>query len=83
MLQSAEEGPDMLLVLDVGNTNTVVGVFRETELVSHWRLTTERDRTADEYGILIRTLFSLDDMPNVTVSGIVISSVVPPARPAL
>ena len=49
----------MLLTLDVGNTNTVLGVFRGTELVAHWRLTTARDQTVDEYGILTRELFTL------------------------
>ena len=49
----------MLLALDVGNTNTVLGVFRGAELVAHWRLTTARDQTVDEYGILTRNLFTL------------------------
>ncbi len=73
----------MLMVLDVGNTNTVLGVYFNEELLNHWRLTTERERTADEYGILIRTLFGLGEVSNGTVTAIVISSVVPPARPAL
>ena len=42
----------MLLALDVGNSNTVLGVFREKKLIANWRLTTARDRTIDEYGIL-------------------------------
>jgi type III pantothenate kinase len=73
----------MLTVIDVGNTNTVLGIYRGEELVHHWRLSTERDRTADEWGILIRTLLSLGDVADGTVAAIVISSVVPPARPAL
>jgi len=73
----------MLMVLDVGNTNTVLGIYSDDELLNHWRLTTERERTADEYGILIRTLFNLGEMSDGTLTGIVISSVVPPARPAL
>ena len=48
----------MLLTIDVGNTNTVLGVFEGTELLVHWRLTTRREQTADEYGILVRNLFS-------------------------
>src|ERR1700722_11796196 len=52
----------MLLTLDVGNTNTVLGVFRGLELVAHWRLTTARDQTIDEYGILTRDLFTLAGM---------------------
>jgi len=73
----------MLLVIDVGNTNTVLGVYRDEEMLHCWRLTTARDRTADEWGVLIRTLFNLADLADGTVSGIAISSVVPPARPAL
>jgi type III pantothenate kinase len=73
----------MLMVVDVGNTNTVLGIYRKDELLSHWRLSTERDRTADEWGILIRSLFGSDEMSNATVTAIAISSVVPPARPAL
>ncbi len=73
----------MLLVIDVGNTNTVLGVYRGEELLHCWRLSTARERTTDEWGILIRTLFDLADLSDGTVSGISISSVVPPARPAL
>ena len=73
----------MLMVIDVGNTNTVLGVYRDDELVHSWRLVTERDRTADEWGILIRTLFDLEEISNETVTAVLISSVVPPARPAL
>ncbi len=49
----------MLLAMDVGNTNTVLGVFRGNELLANWRLTTARDQTVDEYGILTRELFTL------------------------
>ncbi len=73
----------MLMVIDVGNTNTVLGIFRGEELLHNWRLMTERERTADEWGVLIRTLFHLGDIPNESVAAILISSVVPPARPAL
>ena len=73
----------MLMVVDVGNTNTVLGVYRDDELVHSWRLVTERDRTADEWGVLVRTLFDLEEISNETVTAVVISSVVPPARPAL
>ena len=47
----------MLLAIDVGNTNTVIGLFREGELLRSWRLTTIAGQTADEYGILFRNLF--------------------------
>lgn len=68
----------MLLSLDVGNTNTVLGVFRGAELIAHWRLTTARDQTVDEYGILTRNLFTLAGLEPKEISGIIISSVVPP-----
>jgi type III pantothenate kinase len=68
----------MLLTLDVGNTNTVLGVFRDAKLIAHWRLTTARDQTVDEYGILTRNLFSLADLDPKDIGGVIISSVVPP-----
>lgn len=68
----------MLLVLDVGNTNTVLGVYREETLVARWRLTTERDRTVDEYGILCRNLFTFAGLDSTRITAIAISSVVPP-----
>ena len=73
----------MLLTLDVGNTNTVLGVFRGKELVAHWRLTTARDQTVDEYGILTRNLFTLADLKPSEIGGIIISSVVPPLNRVL
>ncbi len=73
----------MLLTLDVGNTNTVLGLFRGTELVAHWRLTTARDQTVDEYGILTRDLFTLAEIDPAAVNGVIISSVVPPLNSTL
>jgi len=73
----------MLLVLDVGNTNTVLGVFRGAELAAHWRLTTARDQTADEYGILTRNLLSLAGLESQSINGMIISSVVPPLNATL
>src|SRR5271166_910164 len=73
----------MLLTLDVGNTNTVLGFFRGTELVAHWRLTTARDQTVDEYGILTRELFTLAGIDPSEVNGVIISSVVPPLNSTL
>lgn len=70
----------MLLTIDVGNTNTVLGVFRGEELVAHWRLTTARLQTVDEYGVLTRNLFTLKGLDPREVSGIIISSVVPPVN---
>ncbi|HKS66139.1 MAG TPA: type III pantothenate kinase [Candidatus Acidoferrales bacterium] len=73
----------MLLTLDVGNTNTVLGVFRESKLIAHWRLTTARDQTVDEYGILTRNLFSLAGLEPKEIQGVIISSVVPPLNRTL
>jgi len=68
----------MLLTIDVGNTNTVLGVFRGEELVANWRLTTAQTQTVDEYGVLTRNLFSLAGLSKEMMSGVIISSVVPP-----
>src|SRR5271166_5324312 len=98
----------MLLVIDVGNTNTVLGVFargarphpaddpgvhhgddpasespRYQRLLAHWRVGSHLTRTVDEYGIIFRNLFSLDNLEVSGVHGIVISSVVPPLDPVL
>ena len=68
----------MLLAIDVGNTNTVIGAFEGTTLKNHWRLQTNQSRTADEYGILLRQLFELSGMDPATVTAVAIASVVPP-----
>ena len=68
----------MLLVLDVGNTNTTLGVYEGTTLTRSWRLTSERQRTVDEYGIMCRTLLQLAGLDSSAVNSIAISSVVPP-----
>ena len=68
----------MLLAIDVGNTNIVLGVFEGERLVHSWRLATLRERTADEIGILVRQLFDSNALPLDRVGGIILSSVVPP-----
>jgi type III pantothenate kinase len=84
----------MLLVIDVGNTNTVLGVFARTtesqadddlsdgalpgRLVANWRVGSHLARTVDEYGVIFRNLFSMENLEVSDVHGIVISSVVPP-----
>jgi type III pantothenate kinase len=73
----------MLLALDAGNTNITIGVFDGSKLVRHWRLRTVRDQTSDEWGILLRNLFSLGDLDLNRVHGIVVASVVPPLDPTL
>jgi type III pantothenate kinase len=77
----------MLFVLDVGNTNTVLGVFakspnsgssRYDKLLANWRVTTLRAQTVDEYGVLFRNLFSMQGLEPKEIRGIIVSSVVPP-----
>ena len=75
----------MLLVLDVGNTNTVLGVYENgtqqkkatSRLAAHWRVATIKTHTVDEYGVLFRNLFSIGKIAASDVGGIIISSVVP------
>ena len=68
----------MLLAIDVGNTNIVVGVFEGRELIHSWRLTTIRERTADELGLLVTDLCQHHGIERQQIAGIVIASVVPP-----
>jgi type III pantothenate kinase len=84
----------MLLVIDVGNTNTVLGVFEQVphrpgddvttetaryeRLVANWRVGSHLNRTVDEYGVIFRNLFAMENLDVSDVHGIVISSVVPP-----
>jgi type III pantothenate kinase len=70
----------MLLTIDIGNTNTVLGVFRGEELIANWRLTTARQQTVDEYGVLTRNLFTLAALDRDGIRGVIISSVVPPVN---
>ena len=70
----------MLLTIDVGNTNTVLGVFRGPQLIANWRLTTAREQTVDEYGVLTRNLFTLAGLDRNDITGVIISSVVPPVN---
>jgi type III pantothenate kinase len=86
----------MLFVLDVGNTNTVLGLFAEgakaqtgtgpsryERLVANWRVATRQGSTVDEYGVLFRNLFAMAGLDPSGIRGIVISSVVPPLDPVL
>ncbi|SDC84724.1 MULTISPECIES: type III pantothenate kinase [unclassified Candidatus Frackibacter] len=73
----------MILAIDVGNTNTVLGVFDEEELVVDWRIATEREKTADEYGMLFFDLFNYNNIEADSISRIIISCVVPPVVNAL
>lgn len=67
----------MILVIDVGNTNTVLGVYDGENLEANWRLTTYNNRTADETGMLIRSLFEYSEVSIQDVESVIISSVVP------
>jgi len=73
----------VLLAIDVGNTNTVLGAFEGTVLRQQWRVETSQSRTSDEWGILIRQLFAADGLDPGQVRSIAISSVVPPLVLAL
>jgi len=68
----------MLLAIDIGNSNTSLGVFDGDRLVTHWRLTTARERTVDEWGVLTRNLFALGGLDFKSIDAIAIASVVPP-----
>ncbi len=73
----------MLLAIDIGNTNTVLGLFENDVLIHDWRIRTEVNMTVDEYGITIRSLFSNNDFKAPEVKNIIISCVVPPALNAV
>jgi type III pantothenate kinase len=73
----------VLFAIDVGNTHSLLGVFEGSALRVHWRLTTERTRTVDEFGILARTLFNLEGIDAAAVSSMVVSCVVPPLEGVL
>ena len=73
----------MILVFDIGNTNMVLGVYEGENLAAHWRITTYPQRTDDEYGMLLRSLFDSSGISMQKVQALVISSVVPPLMLAL
>ena len=73
----------MLLVIDVGNTETVLGVFDGSELVAHWRVTTVRGRTRDEYRMLLGGMLEMEGYGPSKLNGVAVASVVPPATHAL
>ena len=73
----------MLLTIDVGNTNTKLGLFRGKELIANWRLTTAQEQTVDEYGMLTRNLLSVAGLDRDAIGGVIISSVVPPVNGTL
>ncbi len=68
----------MLLALDIGNTNTTIGIFKEKELIFNFRLTTKINQTMDEYGVFARNLLSLAGVNAQAIKSIIVSCVVPP-----
>lgn len=74
---------DLLLCIDVGNTQTLLGIYQSKKITSRWRIHSDRNRTADEYIHLIRDLLRSDGVNESSLKGISISCVVPPARQAL
>jgi type III pantothenate kinase len=74
------EAAEMLLAIDVGNTNTVLGLYNadSPELIADWRITTHKNQTSDEYGVLFLSLFAMRQIDVSKISAIVVSSVVPP-----
>ena len=68
----------MILVMDTGNTNIVLGVYEQGQLKHHWRMETYRHKTEDEYAMQVKSLFSHVGLTFEDVTGIIISSVVPP-----
>lgn len=68
----------MLLVIDVGNTNIVFGIFKGKKLMYDWRISTEKDRTSDEYGLLFEQILKYHGLNSGEISNVIISSVVPP-----
>jgi len=68
----------MILAIDVGNTNIVIGVYKEDELIVNWRIATDKNKTEDEYGMLFKQLFESHNLSFLVIDGVIISSVVPP-----
>lgn len=67
----------MLLTIDIGNTNTSLGVYEGEKLIAHWRMATAHYRTSDEYGVLARQMFSIGGLDHETINAVIIASVVP------
>jgi type III pantothenate kinase len=71
----------MLLAIDIGNTNIAAGVFEGKKLSRHWKIQSEREKTCDEYAVSLLSLFSFSGLDTKKITGIIISSVVPPLTP--
>ncbi|MCD5407350.1 MAG: type III pantothenate kinase [Desulfotomaculum sp.] len=68
----------MILVFDVGNTNTILGVFDKKDLIANWSISTEHNRTADQYGMMLHNLFQYAGLAISQIEAVIVSSVVPP-----
>ena len=68
----------MLLVIDVGNSNITFGIYKDNKLLNHWRLTTDKSKTIDSYGIDFCNIFFFSNIGRDSIKGVIISSVVPP-----
>ncbi|MFW5988531.1 MAG: type III pantothenate kinase, partial [bacterium] len=68
----------MILTIDIGNTNIVLGVFKAKKLLKDWRISTDKNKTSHEYGILLKNLYDYDQIDFTEIKGVVISTVVPP-----
>ncbi|MCX6564609.1 MAG: type III pantothenate kinase [Candidatus Aminicenantes bacterium] len=71
----------MLLALDIGNTTVAIGLFKDKTLAHHWRVRSDRDKTGDEYGIILRNLLASAGLDPAAVKAVIVSSVVPPLTP--
>ena len=68
----------MILVMDVGNTNTVLGVYDGKKLINHWRMSTDRGKTSDDIGMFMLNLFNYEKIDFEKIEAIIIASVVQP-----
>src|SRR5690242_18965250 len=80
MKSTFKSGGRTLLTYEIGNTNTVLGVFRGEELIANWRLMTARLHTVAEYSVLTRNLFTIAGLDGSGISGVIVSSVVTPVN---
>ncbi|HEY9061967.1 MAG TPA: type III pantothenate kinase [Pseudobacteroides sp.] len=68
----------MILVMDVGNTNITIGMYDGKKLLNHWRMGTDREKTSDEFGMFMMSLFSNDKLDINNIDAVIMASVVPP-----
>jgi type III pantothenate kinase len=71
----------MIIAFDIGNTTVAIGLFEEGKLVHNWKIRSDRDKTGDEYGLILRNLLTFAGHDTTAVKGAIISSVVPPLTP--